>query len=377
MKIILCTRELSFGAGQYIIGILEKLDNDIKIKKVLVIGPKELKGFSSKIQFDPLRLKGRFFITKEPIFALRCKKKIEKILRKEKYNLIYTCHSFLIFRKFNIPFITISHGLHKGFVQAPVKNWKIKISKIFHFLYSFFDYKTIQNADKVVFVSNKTLKEAEKFYPKYKNKFIHIPAFIDTSKFYPLNQREKEVLKRKYKLERNKKYILYVGRLEPLKGIELLIEVIKELRENVKLRLLVVGDGFLKEKVKPHAFVRYLGKIPHNRMNEIYNIADLFVLPSYYENCPLTILEAMASGSLVLASDVGDTREMLNNTQFIFQAGDKRELQIKLIQLLNLKQEEKNKIAQAFIKRVEEIYNIKFVSKKILNLYENAVKKQD
>ena len=229
MRIIICTRDLTAGAGQYTKGLLKEFDRNDEIKKVLVIGPEKLRGFSPKIQFDLLKLKGNFFITKEPAFALKCENKIKKALKKEKYDLIYTCFPFLIFKKFNIPFIAIFHGLHKLVTQTQINDKKFKIAKIFHSLYSFFDYKTIQNADKVIFVSKKTLSEAEKFYSKYKDKFIHISSFVDTSEFYSFNQVEKEKLKRKYNLQKNKKYILFAGRLEPLKGIDLLIKMVKEL----------------------------------------------------------------------------------------------------------------------------------------------------
>lgn len=375
MKIIICTRDLVAGAGQYTKGLLKEFDRNDEIKEVLVIGPQKLKGYSEKIQFDILRLRGDFFITKELISTIKCKKRIKKVLRKEKYDLIYTCYPFLISKKFNILFIAIFHGLHKLYLHIPTNNWKIKIAKIFHFLYSYFDYKTIQNADKVVFVSNRALKEAEKFYPEYKNEFVHIPAFIDTSKFYLLSQTEKGKSEEKYKLEKGKKYILYVGRLEPLKGVELLIEAIKELRESIKLGLLVAGDGLLKERVKHYNFVKHLGEIPNEKINEIYNIADLFVLPSYYENCPLSVLEAMASGCLVLASDVGDVREMVNNEQLIFGSGNKQEIKEKIIRLLNLNQEEKNEIIQFLIQRAKSDYNVKIIAKRILDLYENVREK--
>lgn len=376
MKIIICTRDLMFGgAGVYVRGLLKEFDKDEKIEKILVISPEKLKGFNPKIQFDPLPLKGDFFITKELIFALRAKKKIDRLLKREKYDLIYTCHPFLISERFDVPFVAIFHGLHRSYVHTPTKDWRTRISKTFHFLYSYFDYKTIRKADKVVFVSDRTLKEAKKFYSKYMYKFICIPAFIDTSKFYPLSKMEKEKLREKYKLEKNKKYVLYVGRLEPLKGIELLIEVIKELRESIKLELLVVGEGLLLKKIKSYDFVNYLGKIPNEEMNKIYNIADLFILPSYYENCPLTVLEAMASGCLILASDVGDIKNMLDNDNLIFNVKNKDEPETKIIQLSDLKPKEKNKIIQNLIKRVRDNYDVKVISRKILDLGKNVERK--
>jgi len=373
MKIIICTRDLTFGgAGVYIRGLLKEFDKNEKIEKILVIGPEKLEGLSPKIQFNPLRLKGKFFITKEPIFALRCKQKIEETLKKDRYDLIYACHPFLIFNRFKKPFIVRFFGLHKSFGETISSNWRIKSSKLFHFFYSYFDYKTIQAANKIIFDSKTTLIKAERYYPKYKDKFIHIPNFVDTTKFYPFEEPKKDKLRKKFGLEKNKKYLLFVGRLEPLKGIQLLIDAIKELRITIDIELLVAGKGILLKRVKSYSFVRYLGRISNEEINEVYNIADLFILPSFHEGCPITPMEAMASGCLVLASDVGDIKEIIGDDRLVFKIWDKEELKKKIFKFLNIDKEKRNKIKNALLKRVRNNYDINKVSKKMLDLCKNV-----
>lgn len=373
MKVIICTRDLSFGGvGSYVQGLLRELDNNDEVEKVLVIAPEKVEGLSKKIKFDILRSFGKYFITKEPYFAYHCAKKLRKILKKEKFDVIFLRHRLLLFKKLNIPLISIIGVLYKSIHKANVRGVSkaTKIASIFDYFYSYFDYKTIQYSDKVVLTCKKRLNEVGDYYPKYKDKFTHIPAQVDISKFYLLSRKDKDKLRKKYKLKKEIKYLLYVGRLDPMKGIELLIETIKDLRKSIDIELLVVGEGMLAKKMESYDFIRYFKKASNTEMYQYYNLADLFVLPSYYENCPIVILEAMACGTLILSSDVGDVRIMLNNDKLIFNVGDKKELSKKVHELLNISTNEKEKITENLMKRVEENYDVKVISQEILKLYE-------
>lgn len=374
MKIIICTRDLTFGGvGTYLKELIKEFDKNKDIERVLIIGPEKLSGFSNKIRFNILKNFGSYFITREPYFTFFCERRLRKILRKEKFDVIYIRLPLLLFKKFRIPLIPIFPELHKSISRECMRrNYFFKILGVFHYFYSYFDYKTIQNAEKIVFVSKKALNEAKKYYPKYKDKFIHIPTQVNPFEFYPLGQTTKKILKRKYNLKNNTRYILFVGRLEPLKGILMLIEVIEELRKKINIELLIAGEGILEKRIKSYNFIKYLGKVPHKELNEIYNIADLFILPSYYENCPLTILEAMASGCLILASDVGDIKNMVGNDKLVFDLRSRNQFKNKIFELLNLSKKERNKIIRALIKRAKEKYSTKIISKKILDLYKNA-----
>jgi glycosyltransferase involved in cell wall biosynthesis len=179
-------------------------------------------------------------------------------------------------------------------------------------------------SDKVYFVSKKTLEEAKQFYPEFAQKFYHQPNEIDKSKFYKLKNKEKEKIKKELGFDDGKKNILFVGRLEPLKGILLLIKVIKEIN-NPNIILIIVGDGPLKNKIQKYSFVKYLGKIPNEELYKYYNTVDLFVLPSLYENSPMTILEAKACGCKILASDVGDNKYNLSEKEIYYNNIELRE----------------------------------------------------
>lgn len=123
-------------------------------------------------------------------------------------------------------------------------------------------------------------------------------------------------LKEKFK---DKKIVLYVGRLISGKGIIDLVQSIPKIDYN-NFVLLVVGDGpeekSLKEftqKEKIENKVIFLGAKPFNEVLRIMKISDIFVNPSYNEGLPTTVLEAGSCGCGIVATDVGGTREIITH----------------------------------------------------------------
>jgi len=367
MKLITCAKNLeSGGLGQYTNSLLEEFNKNEEVEKILVISPKISDGKNGKIQFRTARSMGKTFITNTPSFSANCKNEINEILKEERYDAILTCNSMLLSNKFKSPFISIFHTLHSDYTQIPYKDLKLKIASLFHRIYSYYDYRTIKYSDKAIFVSHATFLRAKKLYPEYKHKFVHIPAFVDISKFYQIDEKDRTIARNKYGLENDKKYLLFVGRLEPLKGISMLINAIESLG-NKKIELIVAGKGPLENSVKCKSFVRYMGSVEHKKLNELYNAADLVVLPSYYENCPLVVLEGMASGNLVLASNVGDVRDMLGNRKLIFNVHNIGELKRKINLLLSLDVHEKERICRDLMVRAKR-YDKHEISKRLLSI---------
>ena len=146
-----------------------------------------------------------------------------------------------------------------------------------------------------------------------------IPPGVDLSRFHPMSQRQS----RDYLGYGPGKNILFVGRLEPLKGIDNLFRAVASL-ENLKFITLSVvgGDGNSQEKTRLEALVKkmrlnqtvhFLGPIPQEELPIHYNAADVCVLPSYYESFGLAALEAAACGKPVVASEVGGLPAIVND----------------------------------------------------------------
>ena len=113
-----------------------------------------------------------------------------------------------------------------------------------------------------------------------------------------------------------KKIVLYVGNLEEVKGVDVLVDAAKDLPTN--MLVILAGDGslrnILEERVQYLALnghVKFIGSQPHSKIPLWMNAADIFCLPSRNEGCPNVILEALACGLRVVATNVGGIPDLV------------------------------------------------------------------
>ncbi len=132
-------------------------------------------------------------------------------------------------------------------------------------------------------------------------------------------------------------YILYFGRLSQEKGVRTLLEAHSMLRG--KVDLVIAGTGPLEQNLKqefPH--VRFLGHITGDALHRAIENSSVVIVPSEcYENCPMSVLEAMAFGKPVIASNIGGIPELVvhGETGLLFEAGDKEMLHRHLSAIMN------------------------------------------
>ncbi|MSQ08649.1 MAG: glycosyltransferase family 1 protein [Dehalococcoidia bacterium] len=138
-----------------------------------------------------------------------------------------------------------------------------------------------------------------------------IPPGVDTNRFRPMDQAE---CRRKLGIG-DERVLLYVGRLERLKGVDILLKAMQQLEHPSGLKLLILGGNMgspemtrlkgIARDLDIEKKVQFLGSVPHTDLPVYYNAADVCVLPSYYESFGLAALEAAACGKPVVASRVG------------------------------------------------------------------------
>lgn len=198
------------------------------------------------------------------------------------------------------------------------------------------------------------------------NKLVHIPNFVDGEK-YPFSQSFGN-------------YLVYVGRLVEIKGVQTLLHAMGETRE-LGIELFILGDGPQRqelEKLKETLNldrVHFLGHQDNHRLVDIVSHAMCTILPSeVYEICPMSILESMAMGTPVIGSSIGGIPEIIEDQVdgFLFKPGDVLSLAdtIKGVVKDKLGLSAMRQVAYA---KIAEKYNPQVHHEKILALYKDIL----
>ncbi len=190
--------------------------------------------------------------------------------------------------------------------------------------------RVIEIADRIV-ASTTTEKELlQTLYQADPNKIDVIPPGVDLSHFYPIPPDE---AKEYVGVPLEMRMLLFVGRIEPLKGIKTLLRAISLLRENGQtgenLCLVVIGGDLgegpgkasgelkllmdLRDEYGLGDLVTFLGKRGQDSLPYYYSAAEMVIMPSHYESFGMVALEAMACGTPVIASLVGGLTHLVED----------------------------------------------------------------
>ena len=179
--------------------------------------------------------------------------------------------------------------------------------------------EVLRLADRIVAATPAELAQLQWLYQADTRKVVVIPPGVDISRFYPIHPDEaKEVIG----VPPCDKTLLFVGRIEPLKGIDILIQAIGLMQaKQVYVCLVVIGGDAdaetesssdemerlkaMREQAGLKDLVTFLGKRSQDTLPYYYSAAEVVVVPSHYESFGMVALEAMACGTPVVASQVG------------------------------------------------------------------------
>ncbi|MCP4745249.1 MAG: glycosyltransferase [Desulfobacteraceae bacterium] len=227
----------------------------------------------------------------------------------------------------------------------------------------------LNDADLVICVSEKIKSVAKSRYKISPNKLAVIPCGLTVGE-YPLN-----LLNKKQK----RLNILCVARLHPVKGLNDLILACFALRNRgFKFTCFIVGDGQLKEMLQEQVvalelrkFVRFLGAIPNEKLPQVYSESSVFVLPSYSEGLSVVIMEAMASGLPIVATNVGGIPELVQDGKngYLVAPGKPAGLANAIEKVFGLSRADKVKMRQMNRLKVKKYFNSQIETAKLLNLF--------
>ncbi len=247
--------------------------------------------------------------------------------------------------------------------------------------------EVIRMADKIVAATQNEQKHLEDLYAAPAEKIEIIPPGVDTARFYPIPEDE---AKEFVGIPKDERMLLYVGRIEPLKGIDILIRAIARLKSSDVLSncphyLYIIGgepdaeEGSMNREMQRLQdlckelgvgdLVLFLGKRDQDTLQYYYSAAEVVVMPSHYESFGMVALEAMACGTPVVATQVGGLQHLVQNgkTGFTVPNDNVNILEERLTQLI-CKQELRQEMSQNSITYARS-YAWDVITPRIVDLY--------
>lgn len=215
-------------------------------------------------------------------------------------------------------------------------------------------------------LSDKLFCTSKYSFTAQSKKTVLMPAGVDT-----------ELFKRDGRIFRVPRSILFLGRISPIKNVDVLVDALLEVdQEGCSFTATVVGkalprdeayETMIKDKAKSlidKGKIKFVGSIANNRTPEVYDAHELFVNLTDTGSFDKTILEAMACECVTLVSNRSFAGMIPN--QFIFAEKDSHDLALKIAKALSLSDEEKAKTTKASRKFVYEHHSLAFLAEQLI-----------
>ena len=276
--------------------------------------------------------------------------------------------------KYNIPYVLQPRG------SAPLLG-KDKQKILFDKLYG---DNIVHDADKIIFTSPMEAERTIKTFPFIKKEQeTFTPNAIDIDYFKELP--EKGTFRMKYSMPEDDKIILYLGRLNKIKGLDTLVKAFKSLQKDINnLKLVLVGpdDGYKNElltligELELESDVIMTGTLDGNDKLSAYVDGDVFVLPSSYESFGNVIFESLLCSTPVIVSRNCGSADIIDTAScgLTFKYGDVKDLRDKMDYLISnpIKGKEMIGNGQEYVK--ENLTHEKIISH-IEEIYHSVIKK--
>ena len=307
-----------------------------------------------------------------------------------------------------------SHYWMSGVAAKVLKNeWGVPIIHMFHTLSQMKDkvarneneiegqyrlsgeFEILEEADQIIAATQAEREQLVNFYHAEEKNINILPPGVDTSRFYPISTEEaKEFIG----IHPEDRMILFVGRIEPLKGIETLLRAISLVRDSEVMidcphhLIIIGGDPNITNNVLGSEMTRiqnlskdmglddmviFLGRRDQDSLPYYYSAADIVVVPSHYESFGMVALEAMACGTPVIASQVGGLAYLVQDgvTGFFVKDGDPQDLSKRLKQLIC--QDELRYDFGKQASRYAKDYSWNIITKKMIENYRTVLSKNE
>ncbi len=249
----------------------------------------------------------------------------------------------------------------------------------------------LRHADMIIAATQAELAQLQWLYEVKTDHVRVVPPGVDLGRFYPI---PKDEAKEFIGTPVEKRLILFVGRIEPLKGIDTLLRAFARLRdqgvlERQKVWLSVIGGDAsvsesqmsqemarlnkMRRELKLKEMVTFLGKRDQDTLPYYYSAADVVVVPSHYESFGMVALEAMACGTPVVASQVGGLAYLVQNGETGFHVPDQDPVALSDQLLAIIENDELLERMRVNAAEYAKGFSWQIIAKQILNLYKEII----
>jgi L-malate glycosyltransferase len=346
------------GIGTYVTLLAKALPDDIDVHVITMrrgslsdLTP-ETKEILDRIHVHYLGSAEDFFLYNSQ-FQMDMLFKFKALKSQHKFDLLHANHAqmpdlFLRFLDAETPNLTTVHttidsqrmGTRRS--KIPLRNLERSEKMTFLMLpeLRFLEKMYFAKSHHVIFVSEFIRRLYSKMYRMPEDwRIVH--NGVDTEMFKPMPR--SECMSKFPRLEGIDSIVLFSGRMIALKGIDMAIKSFALIHKETDSTMVFAGSGkiepwkaMLEQLGVPKDRYMFLGGVPYQDMPYLYNLADAFVLPSYSESFPMTVLEAMSCKLPVIATDVGGIPEMIdsNRNGLLIQPGNPKGLSASLHKVL-------------------------------------------
>jgi len=305
-------------------------------------------------------------------------KKVKRLIQDEKYDLVHVhtpVASFLTrmaCRKIpNLKILYTAHGFH-FFKGSPLKNW---------LMYYPIERLAARWTDVLITMNEEDYSIARKFKIRDGGSVYKVHGVgIDLNKFQPQTKEKKRIMRKEYGFKEEDFILFYAAELNHNKHQDLLINVVNILKDRIpNIKLLLAGNGPLEGQYKRQVeqlnlgrYVDFLGY--RDDIPSLLAMSDVVVASSRREGLPVNIMEAMATGLPIVATDVRGHRDLIINGENGYIVGlDDIEGFAKSIEYLYKYKELRNKFGKKGIEIVQK-YSLVNVLREMESLYQKLLK---
>jgi D-inositol-3-phosphate glycosyltransferase len=253
------------------------------------------------------------------------------------------------------------------------------------------EMKVVHQANRLIAATLAERAQLEHLYRAQASNIGVVPPGVDLSRFYPISKDEAKAV---VGIPPEHRMILFVGRIEPLKGLETLLRALALLRKSATseccpMYLVVIGGEpdasadtmnaemarllAIRDELNLQKMVIFLGKKAQDTLPYYYSAAETVVVPSFYESFGMVALESMACGTPVVASQVGGLAFLVQDgvTGYVVPDGDAEALSQRLLTLYHDRPLRDHLGEQAAA--AARAYDWEIIAKQIIRLYDETL----